>query len=113
MSMDKETVVQRILDASDDDPTIRAVHPTGESDEGDIDFVLVIAEKVYEGREMLKIRYFAMHKGKPEQDTWMQNGITMRSSDTLISRLAADFTAMHNGLPDDATLFNDLRGHDE
>lgn len=104
--MDKESTKQRILDASDDDPTIHAIYHTG-SDEG-LDYLLVLATKTHDGMEMLKLRYFALHPSNPEEDTWMQNGITARSSDKLMASLAKDFAAVANGKPDEATIGRDL-----
>jgi len=98
--MDKADIVARIEDQSDDNPNLRAVYRTGSDDERD--YYLVVATKHHQGREMLKVRYFAADHDTPHADTWMKNGITARSSDALIAKLANAFAAMSNGLPDDA-----------
>lgn len=105
--MDTTALEDRIQNASDDNPTIHALYRTG-SDES-ITYYLVIATKTYEGREMLKIRYFALNKGAPADDTWMQNGITARGADALLARLASDLPAINAGVTDgDETIGHDL-----
>lgn len=100
--MDANRIKDRILDASDDDPNIHAIYKTG-SDKS-LDYYLVIASKQHDGMEMLKIRYFAAGQDDPGDDTWMQNGITARSSDTLITALKEDFALMDGGATKGADL---------
>lgn len=94
--MDPKELERRIMAQSDDDPTIHSIYKTGEDD--GIEYLLVVAKKQHEGREMLKIRYFALNKNDEREDTWMQNGITARTSDVLEHHLGEDLSALASGI---------------
>lgn len=107
--MMNDELADRILDASDDDPTLHAAYRTGSDD--DRDYWLVVAQKTYEEKEMLKIRYFAADHDDPAEDTWMQNGVTARKGPELVERFACDFPAFSNGV--DEFFSHDLVGSEE
>lgn len=97
--MEPTQLHDRIAAASDDNLELHAAFRTG-SDEG-IDYYLVIGRKQHEGKEMLKIRYFALHTSNPENDTWMKNGVTARHGDKLTESFAPTFQAIAKGLTGD------------
>lgn len=110
--MDKNELFTRIHHASDDDPQIHAAYKTGE-DKG-ISFYLVVAEKIHESKDMLKIRYFALNHNNSANDTWMKNGVTARKGKELIERFAQDFQHFHNGVTGGNTSFyHDLTESEE
>lgn len=103
--IDPQTLDDRILAQSDDNPTIHAVIKAGEDDERE--YHVVVATKFHEGTEMLKIRYFAADHTTPRKDTWMQNGITARRTGDLAGRLGEVLDAVDGTLPDDVTITHD------
>jgi len=100
--MEMETIHDRVHDASDDDPNIHAIINTGS--EENITYFLIIATKRHDDMDMLKVRYFAAHQDDQSEDTWMQNGITARSSDMLITKLKEVFALMDGGLTADGEM---------
>lgn len=102
----------RIEQESEDDLALHAAYQTGSAD--NFEYYLVLGRKRHEGKEMLKIRYFAAHEFDPAKDTWMKNGVTARQGDELIDRLAKDFQAFAAGVTGECGDFitHDLSGGD-
>jgi len=111
--MNSEELRARIRTASEAALNVHAAYKTGES-EG-IEYYVVVAEKTHNGKEMLKLRYFAAHIHNPEEDTWMKNGLSARNGPSLLERLAQDLQHAHTGLTgnDGEFITSDLTGSEE
>lgn len=110
---DLSDVEARILAEADSaDVKLHAVFRTGEefserdeTDNWDVDYYLALYEDTYEGKEYLKMRYFAAHKHDKSQDTFLKNGINIRIAsddeafdlDELPPKLGRAIVAAYNG----------------
>lgn len=90
---------QRISDASDDNLELHAAYKTGS--DADYVFYVVVGQKEYEGKDILKMAYFAAHHTQPDNDTWMSNGLRAREGTSLLDALARDLQHAHNGITGD------------
>lgn len=97
--MENDELRSRIQAASDDNEELHAAYKTGA--QNDIDYYVVVVTKQHDNSPMLKLRYFALHRDNPNNDTWMKNGLTARNGDELLHNLAKDLQHVHNGITGD------------